>query len=625
MGAVTGTVLSFELGLLWPEMMRRFGDAFGIGFAIEGLFFFLEAIFIAIYIYGWERLPGWAHFWSGIPIVIAGVGGAASVIAANSWMNTPQGFELGADGRVTDVDVSQVLLNPAFGHEVPHMWLAAYMVTGFLVASVYAVGMLRGRRDRYHRLGFLIPFTVAAAITPMQLFVGDIAAREVYDDQPVKFAAMECVYETGDDQPEHIGGICTDDEVKYAISIDGLDSLLAGFSTGTVVQGLEEFPDDEEPPSPTMLHLSFDTMVGIGSALLLLGAWFGFVLVAPPRAARHPLVPPGRRPLGGRRGPRARVRLDRHRGRPPAVDRPRLHADRGGGDRRGGPVVGLRRDGHDLRRRRDGRRAHAACLRPPLARTGRGGARRAVRAPPAGSGGGGPMSKPDAVAAILTLGVTAYAVFAGADFGAGMWDLLARGTRGDRARAQIDSSIAPVWEANHVWLIFVLVVAWTAFPPAFSAVMTTLYIPLALAALGIVLRGSGFAFRHALPGPLHDPATRVFGVSSVLTPFFMGTVVGAIASGEVPADGDGDPTSSWTGLLPLLTGAMFVAAAAYLAAVFLVRDAGASGDEELQRYFARRALAAAVVAGAAALAGIFALHADAEFVYDGLTDEGCRW
>jgi len=273
-GAVSGTVLSFELGLLWPEMMNRFGDAFGVGFAIEGIFFFLEAIFIAIYIYGWKRLPGWAHFWSGIPIVLSGIGGAASVIAANSWMNTPQGFELGADGRVSDVDVSQVLLNPAFGHEFPHMLLAAYMVAGFTVASVYAVGMLRGRRDRYHRLGFLIPFSVAAAITPVQLFVGDIAAREVYQDQPVKFAAMECIYETGDNQAEHIGGICTDDEVKGAISIPGLDSLLAGFSTDTVVQGLEDFPDDEEPPALSLLHLSFDAMVGIGTALLLLAAWF---------------------------------------------------------------------------------------------------------------------------------------------------------------------------------------------------------------------------------------------------------------------------------------------------------------------------------------------------------------
>ncbi|HYU16016.1 MAG TPA: cytochrome d ubiquinol oxidase subunit II [Solirubrobacterales bacterium] len=233
------------------------------------------------------------------------------------------------------------------------------------------------------------------------------------------------------------------------------------------------------------------------------------------------------------------------------------------------------------------------------------------------------MSKADAVAAILWIGVTLYAVFGGADFGAGMWDLLAgRGERGERARALIDRSIAPVWEANHVWLIFVLVVLWTAFPPAFSAVMTTLYIPLALAALGIVLRGSGFAFRHALPGPVRGPATRVFGVSSLLTPFFMGTVVGAIASGEVPADGGGDPTSSWTGVFPLVTGALFVATSAYLAAVFLVRDAGAAGDRDLQRYFARRTLAAAVVAGAAALGGIFALHSDARFVYDGLTSDG---
>jgi cytochrome d ubiquinol oxidase subunit I len=257
--------------------MDRFGDAFGIAFAIEGIFFFLEAIFIAIYIYGWKRLGGWAHFASGIPIVISGIGGAAAVIAANSWMNTPQGFELGADGRVSDVNVRDVLLNPAFGHEFPHMWLAAYMVAGFLVASVYAVGMLRGRNDRYHRLGFIIPFTVAAIATPIQIFVGDIAAREVFDDQKAKFAAFECVYETGDNQPEHLGGICTDDEVKWSISIPKLDSLLAGFSTSTVVTGLEDIPDDEQPPALTLLHLSFDTMVGIGFALLALAAWFAIV------------------------------------------------------------------------------------------------------------------------------------------------------------------------------------------------------------------------------------------------------------------------------------------------------------------------------------------------------------
>jgi cytochrome d ubiquinol oxidase subunit II len=230
------------------------------------------------------------------------------------------------------------------------------------------------------------------------------------------------------------------------------------------------------------------------------------------------------------------------------------------------------------------------------------------------------MSTADICAAIRWTGVTLYAIFGGADFGAGVWDLLAgRGNRAERVRDQIDRSIGPVWEANHVWLIFVLVVLWTAFPRAFSAIMSTLYIPLALAALGIVLRGSGFAFRHALPGPVQRPATRVFGVASLLTPFFLGTVVGAIASGEVPAAGDGDPTSSWIGFLPLVTGAIFVAVAAYTAAIFLVRDSGAAGDENLRDYFARRALAAAVVAGVGAVVGVIALHQDARFIYDGLT------
>ena len=273
-GAVTGTVLSFEFGLLWPRFMDRFGDAFGIAFAIEGIFFFLEAIFIAIYIYGWDRLSPRAHMWSAVPIVISGVGGAFSVIAANSWMNQPQGFTLGSDGKVTDVQPFDVLFNPAAGYEFFHMFLAAYMVAGFLIASVYAVGMLRGRRDRYHRLGFIIPFTVAAIATPIQLFVGDTAARAVADDQPAKFAGMECVYKGGPDQTEYLGGICTDGKVKGGIGIPGLDSFLVGFSTDTDVTGLNQIPNDQQPPALTMLHLSFDTMVGIGFALLALGAWF---------------------------------------------------------------------------------------------------------------------------------------------------------------------------------------------------------------------------------------------------------------------------------------------------------------------------------------------------------------
>jgi cytochrome d ubiquinol oxidase subunit I len=272
-GAVTGTVLSFEFGLLWPRFMERFGDVFGIAFAIEGIFFFTEAIFLAVYIYGWKRLGGWAHFWSGVPMVVAGIGGAFSVVAANSWMNQPQGFVLDAAGKVVDTDPIEVLFNPAWGYEVPHMILAAYMVAGFLVASVYAVGMLRGRRDRLHRLGLLIPLTIGLIATPIQIFVGDTAARSVADHQPAKFAAMECIQKTGTDQTEYVGGICTSDGVKGAIGIPGLDSLLVGFSTDTEVTGLEDIPKDEQPPANTLLHLSFDAMVGIGTALLALGAW----------------------------------------------------------------------------------------------------------------------------------------------------------------------------------------------------------------------------------------------------------------------------------------------------------------------------------------------------------------
>src|SRR3954453_21247361 len=195
-GAITGTVISFEMGLLWPEFMRRFGEVFGLAFALEGIFFFTEAIFIAIYIYGWKRLSGWAHFWTGVPVVIAGIGGAYSVVAGNSSMNRAGGFTLASDGSVQSIDLWKVIFNGAVPYEVPHMILAAYLVTGFLVASVYAVGMLRGRRDRPHRLGLLIPRPVACIAAPIQFAVGDTAARAIANDQPIKFAAMECVRQT---------------------------------------------------------------------------------------------------------------------------------------------------------------------------------------------------------------------------------------------------------------------------------------------------------------------------------------------------------------------------------------------------------------------------------------------
>ena len=233
------------------------------------------------------------------------------------------------------------------------------------------------------------------------------------------------------------------------------------------------------------------------------------------------------------------------------------------------------------------------------------------------------MSRADIAAAILWTGATLYAVFGGADFGAGLWDLLAGGAEsGERPRAQIQRSLTPVWEANHVWLIFILVVLWTAFPEAFSAVMTTLYVPISLAAVGIVLRGAGFAFRKSVESlPARRALGAAFALSSVLTPFFMGTVVGAIADGNVPAEGNGDAFSSWLAPLPLLVGAIFVASGAYLAAVFLTVDAGRRDDEELERYFSRRALGAALVAGALALAGVFVLEAEEPYVFDGLTGD----
>jgi len=281
-GAVTGTVLTFEFGLLWPNFMDRYGAAFGIPFAVEGLFFFTEAIFIAIYIYGWKRLRPWPHFWTGVPIVVAGIGGTLSVVAANAWMNEPAGFSLDKAGSVVDVEPLEVIFNKAFPLQALHMLVAAYLVAGFLVASVYAVGMLRGRRDRYHRLGFTIAFTVAAIATPVQMLVGDQLARWVYNNEPRKFAAIELVPETASDVPETLFGHLNDDgTVSGGIEIPGLASILSDPSTGTSteIEGLDSFPEDSRPTTREVntVHLAWDVMVGLGSLLMLLALWYGAV------------------------------------------------------------------------------------------------------------------------------------------------------------------------------------------------------------------------------------------------------------------------------------------------------------------------------------------------------------
>ncbi|GHF02292.1 cytochrome ubiquinol oxidase subunit I [Streptomyces griseoluteus] len=277
-GAITGTVLSFELGLLWPGLMGTYGAAFGFPFAIEGLFFFLEAIFVAIYIYGWDRMRPWAHFWSGVPVALASIGGAGAVIAANSWMNQPGGITM-RNGKVVDVRPGEVFFNNAFWLQFWHMLLAAYIVAGFVVASVYAVGMIRGRRGHYQKLGFLISFITAAVALPVQIFVGDTIARQVFDREPAKFAAIELLPTTGTHVPETLGGVLIDGEPRYGISVPWAASILAGFKPSTRIQGLDAIPADIRPTTAqvNIVHWAFDIMVGTSMLMLAVAAWFVWV------------------------------------------------------------------------------------------------------------------------------------------------------------------------------------------------------------------------------------------------------------------------------------------------------------------------------------------------------------
>ncbi|MFI0350793.1 cytochrome ubiquinol oxidase subunit I [Actinomadura sp. 9N407] len=272
-GAVSGTILSFEMGLLWPGMMGTYGEVIGLPFSLEGIAFFIEAIFLGIYLYAWDRLPPVQHMLSGIPIVIAGVASAFFVVTANAWMQQPTGFSA-VDGTIVAVDPWAAMFNPATPSQTVHMILAAFMVAGFLMASVYAVAMLRGRRDRYHRLGFLIPFTVAAVITPVQIGVGDWAAHFVADNQPVKLAAMEGVFHTERAVPLHLGGVAIDGELRYAVEIPYGLSLLAHWDPNAEIAGLNTVPEADRPPV-NIVHWAFQIMVGMGFALLALSLWLG--------------------------------------------------------------------------------------------------------------------------------------------------------------------------------------------------------------------------------------------------------------------------------------------------------------------------------------------------------------
>jgi cytochrome d ubiquinol oxidase subunit I len=271
-GVVTGTILSFEFGLLWPDFMATFGDVFGLGFALEGFSFFIEAIFIAIYVYGWDRLPRRAHILTGIPIVITGVTGSMMVIAVNGWMNHPVGFEV-VGGEVVNPSPWKALFNSYFWHELVHMYLAGYLVAGFIVAGIYARAHLRGRRDLYHRAGLVVPLTVAALVAPVQVVVGDWAGREVAKGQPTKLAAMEGLGHTTKGAPFHFLGYYEDGEVKRGIEIPKLLSVLAYHDPNATVEGLDAVPVDDQPPV-NVVRFAFQTMVAIGSALAALGAFY---------------------------------------------------------------------------------------------------------------------------------------------------------------------------------------------------------------------------------------------------------------------------------------------------------------------------------------------------------------
>jgi cytochrome bd ubiquinol oxidase subunit I len=294
-GVVTGTILSFELGLLWPNFMATYGDVFGLAFGLEGFSFFLEAIFIAIYVYGWGRMSPRRHLLCGLPVILAGFTGSLFVLSVNAWMNNPSGFRI-EDGRAVDVQPWEALFGNAYlWPELTHMYLAAFIVTGFVVASAYALGWLRGRRGRYERTALVVPLTIAALAAPVQLVVGDWIARTVGDQQPTKLAAFEGLERTTKGAPIHVLGWYDDGEIRYGIEIPKLLSLLAEHDPEATVRGLDAVAPQDRPPV-NVVRFAFQTMVGIGTLLaalsvvhlatwvrrrrLVAGRWFWWGVVA---------------------------------------------------------------------------------------------------------------------------------------------------------------------------------------------------------------------------------------------------------------------------------------------------------------------------------------------------------
>jgi cytochrome d ubiquinol oxidase subunit I len=264
-GAVSGTVLSFEMGLLWPGLMGRFGDVLGLPFAFEGLSFFVEAIFLGLYLYGWNRMPPRRHLLTLVPMGLAGIVGTFCVISVNAWMNNPTGFRI-VNGQVTDVDPWRAMFNDGVWLQFAHMWVAAFMVVGFVVAGVYAAGILRGRDDEHHRLGFRVPFAFASVAAVAQPLIGHVLGLRVASSQPSKLAAFELATSTEERAPLRLGGVLIDGDVHWALTIPRLGSIIARNSFTAAVPGLDSVPAADRPPV-NITHLAFQSMVGIGTLL----------------------------------------------------------------------------------------------------------------------------------------------------------------------------------------------------------------------------------------------------------------------------------------------------------------------------------------------------------------------
>ncbi|WP_051341271.1 cytochrome ubiquinol oxidase subunit I [Pseudonocardia spinosispora] len=278
-GAVSGTVLSIEFGLLWPKFMAEFGAAIGLSFTLESFAFFIEAIFLALYLYGWKRLSPRAHLLTAVPVALGGMASALFVTTANAWMNGPVGLVAGPDGRLVATEPLGPFMAPTAGPQLVHMGFAALMCTGLAVSAVYAVAMLRdpAKRDGYHRRGLAAGAALGLACAPLQVLVGDWATRVVADVQPAKFAAMESLSHTMDGAPFHAGPI----EIPNALS------LLLHFDPNARVVGMDAIPPLDRPPIASV-HAAFQIMAGIGTALMALAAWALWLYLRHRRGAQHP-------------------------------------------------------------------------------------------------------------------------------------------------------------------------------------------------------------------------------------------------------------------------------------------------------------------------------------------------